>query len=311
VTDASPREPLLGWAAVGVPVAFVVVARLLGPGATLALYVAFNVLFNAPHQAATWVRAAGTPNRRRVVVVAVVFVVVSGALHALRPASDVLLIDALTYWGLWHLVAQHFGISQVLRARAGEAAGWRAAHRGYFVVLMGAGVVFLHATDPLTFVVAGDVTALHRLPFAERAREPVAVVAVVVFVVAGIVRLRAAARTNRARFTYEASSTVGLAVAFFAAPDVMIVTAALTSLHNVHYLALVEGVVRREPGVSVSRLRVTAVLYSLAIHALYGLSLWLGRAVFAAAVATHYIVDGWLWRLRQDARLARALGIGA
>jgi hypothetical protein len=309
MTESSPPERLLGWAAVVVPVAFVVASRVFGPGATLALYVLFNIVFNAPHQAATWVRAAQAPQRSRVAVVAVFFLATSLALHALRPASDVVLIDALTYWGLWHLVAQHFGIAQILRARAGEPAGRRGFSRGFFLALMASGVVYLHATDPLTFVVAGDVTALHRLPIPEELRPAVAVVAVVVFVVVCALRLVPAARANRARFTYEASSALGLAVAFFAAPDVMIVTAALTSLHNVHYLALVEGVARREPGVSVARVRGLAIVYSLAIHAMYGVSLGLGRAVFAAAVATHYIVDGWLWRLRGNARLARALGI--
>ncbi len=326
--QATAAERFLGWPAALIAGAFVPAAWLLGDGATLLLYVGFNVVFNAPHQMGTWVRAAREPahsapgplgpGRARFVVVAVVVLLLSLALHLGRPATNVLLIDALTYWGLWHLVSQHFGISQILRGRAGEGdRPWqrprnRNWHRGYFLVLHVAGVVYLHAAASLTFTVGDDVTQLARLPLPMSARPAIAVVCVVVFVAAAVVRLWLAFRHNRRRFHYEASSTAVIAAAFFASPNVMITVVVLTCVHNIHYLALVRSTLARDGGPAPGpRHVVAAVVYSLAIHAAFLLAPAAGATIFAAAVATHYLVDGRLWRLRDNPRLARALGLSA
>jgi len=174
---------------------------------------------------------------------------------------------------------------------------------------MVSGLLFLHATSDLRFDVGGAISHLTRLPLPGDARPVVAVAAVVVFCGAAAARLRVAFSSNRARFRYEASSVFVMALAFFFSPNVMITTVALTCVHNVHYIALVHSVARGEERPLQWFDVVGAAIWSLVVHLAFVASVVAGSALFAAAVAVHYVIDGRLWRVRGNARLARSLGI--
>jgi hypothetical protein len=307
-----------GAAAVGT--AFVVAGHLLGAGATLALYVAFNALFNLPHQFCTWLRAleadGPVPRARWAAAAALVLGLVVAA-RAFAPGRAFLLTNVLPYWGLWHLCAQHFGLTRIYRRKQpGDTAGagW---DRGFFLALFALGLLRLHAATALTFHVGESTTTMWRLPLPDGLRPALAVVLPAAFVAVCLARLSTSWLGNRGRARFEALVAAATFAGFFATDDIMITTAAITALHNVHYIGLVRFYratrARLDPGCRPLGVRALAAAYAyaLGVHALFLVSMFAGEAVLAALVALHYLVDTKIWRLRETPALAAYLGLPA
>jgi hypothetical protein len=340
---AIPAAPAVGGAIVGAAydqvwfgtgaalasMAFVATGRLLGAGATLALYVAFNALFNLPHQFCTWVRAFeedGPVPRARWTLAAGIILVLALAARAVPGWRALLLTNLLPYWGLWHLTAQHYGITRLYRRKTGGAMGRDATatdvagarwDRAFFLSLFACGLLRLHAATDLTFRVGSSTTAMWRLPLSPGARHALAAALPVVYVAISLARLWPAFRRNRARARFEALTAAATFVGFFGTDDIMITTAAITSLHNLHYIGLVRFY--RATRAQLDR-RVTplgkralgaAYVYSLGVHAVFLISMFAGEALLAMLVALHYLVDTKIWRFRDTPRLARYLGLPA
>lgn len=296
---------------------FVPLHYILGSSATIALYIGFNALFNLPHQYCTWFRVATHPDGKRramwAATAATFFVLLS--LAALAPAGYAALVftNALPYWGIWHLIAQHFGISQIYRARGGEPPGSRRMARGFFITIFALGILRAHAATDLTFRVGDMGESMLRLPFPVEYGAAMTWALAAIYVVVCAVRLIPAARTNRERFEFEGYVALITFVAFFAVDDIMITTAVITSLHNIHYIGLVRSMVKERHGQQpeyrplLRRDVLQAYIYSIGVHAVFLISALAGQVVLATLVAMHYFIDGQIWKLRGDHALARYL----
>lgn len=310
----------LGARTAALAAAFLPLSWWLGPAWTLALYVGFNALFNLPHQYCTWVRAVryGDEAKRRWWALAVL---VGGGLALARwgPSAlyDAVFTNAMPYWGIWHLAVQHFGISQILRAKGGEPPGRRWWSKGYFLALFALGVLRLHVATELTFRVGDEEARMWRLPVPEAWGE------VLGWGLLGLALGLAALRLGEAwrarsfgRLRFEGWTTAATLFAFWGTRDVMIVTASITTLHNLHYIGVVQGMLARELGFAAAprwRLRHAGLAYgySVLVHGVFLVWAPLGQVLLASLVAMHYLVDGEIWKLRKDKRLAPALGLEA
>ncbi len=301
-------------------VSFVALGDALGPAATLALYVAFNALFNLPHQFCTWVRAfdeEGPVPRSRWAWIMALALLVAVTARAVPSAETVLLTNLLPYWGMWHLCAQHYGITRIYRRRTAGDTGSARWDRGFFLALFAMGLLRAHAATDLTFRVGASTTTMWRLPFPEGHGRAISLALGVAFVALSLARVLWSRRTNPARAGFEGFAAAATFVGFFGTDDVMITTAAITSLHNIHYLGLVRfhraARARLDPTVKPlgARALAGAYAYSVAVHAVFLASAFAGQALLAALVASHYLVDASIWRVRRMPELTGSLRLPA
>jgi hypothetical protein len=296
----------------------VAVGDALGPGATLALYVAFNALVNLPHQFCTWVRAfdeKGPVPRSRWAMAMATALVIAVATRAVPVARTALLTNLLPYWGLWHLCAQHYGLTRIYRRkRPGDVGGAR-WDRGFFLALFAMGVLRVHAATDLTFRVGESTTAMWRLPIPRGLGHALSVTLAVAFVALSLARVLTSRLHNPERARFEGLVAAATFVGFFGTDEIMITTAAVTSLHNVHYVGLVRFYratrARIDPATRPLgwRALVAAYGYSVGVHAVFVVSAFAGEALLAALVASHYVVDASIWRFREAPELAGYLGL--
>jgi hypothetical protein len=286
------------------------------------VYVAFNVLFNLPHQYCTWVRVVREPVVRRPGHVWRVgaFLLLAFALVALvradllGPTNEALLVNFMTYWGLWHLVAQHIGISSLLRRRGGEKdARGRRRDQVFFGLLFALGVVRMHAATALELNVAGNVSHMWRLPIPREGQPWVVGAAVALFAFACAWHLGRAFRENPERAKFQALVAANTFGAFFLTNDILVTTIAVTSFHNIHYVGLVREYQSGRAAADGSARALgwgdvgLALAYSLALNGTLLFSLAAGQVMLVALVALHYLADGRIWRFREDPSLRRYL----
>jgi hypothetical protein len=307
-----------GAGAAVVSIGFVFASHVWGAGATLALYVAFNALFNLPHQYCTWVRAFGEDGpvpRGRWVLAAGIVLIVAVLARAVPGARALLLINFLPYWGLWHLCAQHYGLTRIYRRKTpGDTVGSR-TDRVFFLILFALGLLRLHAATDLTFRVAGSITTMWRLPLGPALAHGLPPILTVVFVIVCVARLWPAWRSNPTRARFEGLVAAATFVGFFGTDNILITTAAITSLHNVHYIGLVRfyRATRARTDAATAPLGwrsfLAAYLYSGVVHGVFLVSMFAGEALLASLVAFHYVVDTRIWRFRQQPALSGYLGL--
>src|SRR6185295_19302434 len=104
--------------------------------------------------------------------------------------------------------------------------------KAFFVTLFALGLGRVHAATDLTFRVQGSVTAMWRLPIPREAGHAISLSLGAAFVAIAALRVWASYRDNRGRAVFEGLVAASTMAAFFGTDEIMITTAAITSLHD-------------------------------------------------------------------------------
>ena len=346
--DAGPSSPFLvdkrfdlTWffASMAVSYAMAGFYVLVGPGPNKAvvvgIYLAFQLLFNMPHNAQTWTLTVLEPSefqghKARYLGSVVVALALLVSTMALSPGMGwPLLNSAVIYWGYWHLIKQHFGFVRMYEMR-----------RRVFSRLdqaLSRAVMYVGGLSPLVWRIAvGPVTLdSGRGNPVEVAHPVIPVWAAQVFVAVGLaVTLLYAARqvflavTGRpvawlAALTVFSALTnfvVGLAVV----DDLIVGVAVMTVWHDIQYLGLVwfmsrNRARRQNGGRQLVRLagerRVAPYVGWLALYAVVILAFrvvlpepW-GAFPITAVVVLHYFHDSFIWKISSNPHLREELGL--
>lgn len=226
-------------------------------------------------------------------------------------------------WAYWHLVRQHYGFLILYRRKAGEEN--RAGAR-LDTLLLWIGCLYPYLRFSLTPAYAeSGLPVLVDAELRDAARQGLDVAALVAMaLVVGLML------SNRLEPFRPGPKHLFLAIvilfhlAVFALLDnLLTITATLTIFHNLQYHRIVWQYERgrgREPS--------GGLVPYLALGGLLGIA-WYGPRVFGVALATHdllrnvliglgwgvamhhYLVDGFIWRVRRDRQVAQTLDHGA
>jgi hypothetical protein len=201
------------------------------------------------------------------------------------------------------LVAQHAGISTLLRRTAGQPVKTTRRDRAWYLLLFGAGLLRFHALDLLAYPFGDERVSLSRLPMEASVGPFVAGGALALAVGATLFRLVPQMRQGGPRFQYETSSATALLACFFLVDDLLLAAVSATALHAVQY-AGAHALADKSPLSSVFPWTAIglSLVYAAAVTALFVVDLAVGRVVFVALVATHYTVDSVIWTRRHAAR---------
>jgi hypothetical protein len=331
--SGSVAVPMLLWAAF-------TFGWLTGVG----VYLAFQLLFNMPHNVQTWTMSVldesdRKKNGRRYLVAAAVIVGLFGGAMTLSPTvAYPLLRDALVYWGYYHLVRQHYGFHRLYERRMavlGEPAPpLESKVYGRYLDAVSYAPLLLRFRDPelLTIRAAGRAVHIRHPVLPEMAWKLVAAAYVAVILGAVVHHGVMVARGRKqllGRATLLASVTFAFGLAGLAIEDIVVSIAVVTSFHNIQYLGLVlfhnktraelaerEGAPRGQ-NPPIDWLRAGQLLPYVAMSVSYGLVVFAPRAAFrdvalaelpiTLVVALHYYVDSRIWRFNEYPNLARYL----
>ena len=331
----------LGWffASMAVPYAMALGYAFAGPGpnkqVVVAIYVAFQLLFNMPHNAQTWTLTFMEPAELQdhatrywgsVMVMAGVLVLAMG----LSPDTGWPLVNSLViYWGYWHLIKQHFGFLRIYEARrrvfnkldqhlsratlyvAGVAPLVDRIARGHVTLDAGRGppMTVWHVPLPVevawaTWGLAGVLIAIYlmrqvQLASAGKPHAPLAVATLL-------------------------SAVFNFVVALQLVDDLIVGVAVMTVWHNIQYLALVwfmsrNRAARQGGGRQLVRLagqqRLLPYMGWLLLYAVVILALrvvlpapW-GALPITLVVALHYFHDSFIWKISSNPNLRADLGL--
>ncbi len=325
--------PMLLWAAFAHGV-------LTGVG----VYVAFQLLFNMPHNVQTWTMSVfdaedrAREGRRYLVALLVIVGLIGGAMLLSPQGVYPWIRDALVYWGYYHLVRQHYGFQRLYERKmavVGAPPSTRESFAyGRYLDIVSYAPLLLRFRDPelMTIRAAGRGVWIRHPVLPDLAAKLVLFVYLACIAAAVAHHVAAAARGRkallpRAMLLLSVTACFGLAGLF--ATDIVVAIALVTAFHNVQYLGLVlfhnrtradleerEGV-RTGQNLPVDWIRAGRVLpYALMTFG-YGLLLLAPRATFrsvllaelplTAMVALHYYVDSRIWRFQSYPKLARYL----
>jgi tetratricopeptide (TPR) repeat protein len=288
----------------------------------LVLVGALSIVINAPHYAATVVRAAGHDDRtRRILAIATVAaVVVAVAAHAF-PILLTALFTAYLTWSPYHYVTQNHGVSVLVGARAGgpkTTAGQRRALRVAHVVMALAAIVAIHSGLSEGF--------LYRFGFTSDHAFGAAVVGALVGVVVGGGALWSMARAGAPRqaLVFSAVLLVTSGV-WFTVPgllrlenSLLYVGGGAALLHCAQYLWItffVEGRLAHARGGRFDGLAWGALLVTLGVL-MFTAGPWVVSIVFEYDVIVsliivqavvnihHFVVDAFVWKFRDPALAA-------
>ncbi|MDP2339898.1 MAG: tetratricopeptide repeat protein [Deltaproteobacteria bacterium] len=295
------------------------------PSAALVVIAALALLVNGPHYAATCVRAfgMGARQRRLLLIASVVAVVVAVAAHAL-PQLLPWLFTAFLTWSPWHYATQNHGIGLVVLARNGAEAtlGERRALKLVHVLAAVAAIVATHA--------GGREPLLVRAGIPPQVAAAVAVVVVVVAVIVTLGVLRGLRQRGAARRgLMMVAVLVSTSLVWFAVPAVLARTGSLVYaggvvalLHGAQSLWLTHFAEGRGAFLQERAFDVVAwgglvvaggvVLFTLVpwvVSKGLGYDLIISLLIVQAVVNLHhFVVDAFVWKLREPA--VRALFAG-
>lgn len=288
----------LGWVPALIGVAFAAAGELSG-GPTLLLLLTFNVALNLPHQWGTWARvwdrADAALSRRLLRSFALVLAALSAIALAPVALRTLVFVELLTYYGVHHLVMQHFGITRLLRARAGQPLGSRTADLLFFSALFGLGLLRLHLGPALLVDFAGARLPMWQLPLWEPLRAPLGTLTHVAYWLLVGARLFTVPRFG-ARFHYELATSLALYPILFLTTDLGVTVVAATALHNAQYLVVVRALAPVRSALGTLRFAGAAAGYAALVTAGFVLSRQAGHVLFTSLVVTHYLADALLWR---------------
>ncbi len=337
-----PRYDLLWFfASMAVPYAMALFYLAVGPGpnkvVVLGLYVAFQLLFNLPHNAQTWTLTVMEPaeltaHRARYWGSVVVTVALLGGTMALSPKEAWPLLNSLIiYWGYWHLIKQHFGFVRIYEMRQ-RVFGNVDKH-------LSRAVLYVGGLAPLVQRIASGQVQLDPGRGAPMtiAHPPIPQeLATAWWTVSGVLLALYLGRQVmlRARGLPNAPLAVATIVSalfnFFVAlqllDDLIVGVAIMTVWHNIQYIGLVwfmsQNRARRQGGGAhlvkwAGQGRVAPYVLVLAVYAVMILAArvalpepW-GAFPITFVVALHYFHDSFIWKISSNPHLREELGLAA
>jgi hypothetical protein len=226
-------------------------------------------------------------------------------------------------WAYWHLVRQHYGFLILYRRKAGEEskAGARLE-----TLLLWVGCLYPYLRFTLTPAYAESGLPILVDAEMQGAMRLLLDVAAIVTIVALVV-LMLSSRFERfrpgPRHLFLAIVIVFHVAVFALLDNLLTITATLTIFHNLQYHRIVWQYERghgRQPSGGLAPYLTFGLLLGVA---------WYGPRVFGVALASqdlirnlliglgwsvamhHYLVDGFIWRVRRDRRVAKSLEDGA
>lgn len=308
------------------------------------VYLAFQLLFNMPHNVQTWTMSVfdepdRAKNGRRYLTALLVIAGVFGAAMTLSPEGAYpWLRDALVYWGYYHLVRQHYGFHRLYERRMavlGEPAPvLESKLYGRYLDVVSYAPLLLRFRDPelMTIRVADRAIHIRHPVLPELAWKGIAAVYALVVAAAIVHHVVAIARGRKhllGRATLLASVTFAFGLAGLAIQDIVVAIAVVTSFHNIQYLGLVlfhnrtrAELAEREgaptgTNAPIDWLRAGRTVPYVLMTFGYGLVVFAPRALMQKAalaelpitivVALHYYVDSRVWRFNEYPSLARYL----
>jgi hypothetical protein len=312
---ASLAAPLLLWAAFS-----------LNLMTGVAVYVAFQLAFNMPHNFQTWtVSVLDAEDRgkygRRYAVAFAVCLLVLGLPMVLSPDGVYPWVrNALIYWGYYHLVRQHYGFQRMYERKMGGVSPRESFWYGRYLDAVSYLPLLIRfgSKENMTIHAGGKSTWVAHPVF------PTPVVAALsallaVIILAAAVHHLAMWRQQRPGFGPRGLLFLAVTVAFGLAGivigDFIVAVAVVTAFHNLQYLGLLwfHNQNRAAAGATAGNPTITWLatgklpLY-LAFTFAYGVAIFLPRALFrnsalaelpiAAVVAMHYYVDARIWRFK-------------
>lgn len=310
----------------------------------LAVYLAFQLLFNMPHNVQTWTMTVldgedRGKNGRRYLVAAGVIVGLFGGSMILSPGFLYpLLRDALIYWGYYHLVRQHYGFQRLYERRmavlGSPSSPLESKLYARYLDVVSYAPLLIRFRDPELMTIRVTDRAVHiRHPvLPELAWKLVLGVWLAVVAAAFVHHVVAVLRGRKemlGRALLLTSVTAAFGLAGMVINDIVVAIAVVTSFHNLQYLGLVlfhnrtRAEIADREGVAVGTNRpidwIRAgrfVPYALMTFG-YGLLVFAPRVAFRKAalaelpiitvVAFHYYVDARVWRFADYPNLARYL----
>lgn len=296
----------------------------------VAVYVAFQLAFNMPHNFQTWTVSVldgedRAKNGRRYLLAFAVCLLVLGLPMLLSPDGVWPWVrTALIYWGYYHLVRQHYGFQRMYERKMGGVSPRESFWYGRYLDAVSYLPLLIRFGSPeLMTIRAGGKSSWVFHPIF-----PAPVVAGLQALLA-LVILAALAhhlwmwRQQRPAFGPRALLFLAVAVCFALAgiviPDFIVAVAVVTAFHNLQYLGLLwfhnqnraaAGEVQGNP--TMEWLATGKLPLYAAITFLYGVAIFLPRALFrdatlaelpiASVVAMHYYVDARIWRFKDYPR---------
>ncbi|MBL8952385.1 MAG: hypothetical protein JNK82_16515 [Myxococcaceae bacterium] len=292
----------------------------------VAVYVAFQLLFNLPHNFQTWTMSVldeddRAKNGRTYVVAAIVTLLVFGVPMIVSPDGVYPWVrDALIYWGYYHLVRQHYGFQRMYERKLGGVTDRESFWYGRYLDAVSYLPLLIRFRDPdLMTIQAGPARSWIHHPVLP-APAVTAVIALYAAVIAAAVvhHVVAYAKGRRGllpRALLLASVTICFGLAAVVISDLIVAIAIVTAFHNLQYLGLVLFHNRNRAAQGDTRGNVPiawlaggrAALYA-AVSLFYGIALFAPRALFqttklgelpiAFVVAMHYFVDARVWKFK-------------
>lgn len=322
----SPRyDTLFFTASLAVPLAMWA-AFSAGLMTGVAVYVAFQLLFNLPHNFQTWTMSLfdeedRARNGRAYAVAALIIAVVFAVPMVLSPDGVYPWVrDALIYWGYYHLVRQHYGFQRLYERKMGGVSDRESWWYGRYLDAVSYLPLFIRFRDPeLMTINAGSARAWIHHPVLP---SPVVIALVVLYgavvlaaVAQHVIAFRRGRRGLMPRALLLGSVTVCFALAAVVISDMIVAIAIVTSFHNIQYLGLVwfhnqnraaQGDTRGNTPIAwlaagrVALYAVVSIFYGLAIFAPRALfqTTRLGELPIAFVVAMHYFVDARVWKFK-------------
>ncbi|MBK7864532.1 MAG: hypothetical protein IPJ65_39215 [Archangiaceae bacterium] len=312
---ASLAAPLVLWAAFS-----------LGLMTGVAVYVAFQLVFNLPHNFQTWTMSVldeedRAKNGRRYAVAALVIMLALAVPMVLSPDGVYPWVrDALIYWGYYHLVRQHYGFQRLYERKMGGVSDRESWWYGRYLDAVSYLPLLIRFRDPelMTIRVGESASTLHHpaLP------GPVALGLLGVYgaaiVAAAVHHAWAAARGRKVwvpRALLLLSVTACFALAALVVSDLIVAIAIVTTFHNIQYLGLVwfhnrnrADAQQTHGNAPIGWLAARRFALYAAVSIVYGLIIFAPRAAIRGTrlaelplglvVALHYYVDARLWRFK-------------
>mgnify|MGYP001426977036 CR=1 FL=1 len=322
----SPRyDTLFFTASLAVPLAMWA-AFSAGLMTGVAVYVAFQLLFNLPHNFQTWTMSVldeedRAKNGRAYAIAAVVTLLVFAVPMVLSPDGVYPWVrDALIYWGYYHLVRQHYGFQRLYERKMGGVSDRESWWYGRYLDAVSYLPLFIRFRDPeLMTIHAGTARAwIHHPVLPSPVVWGLVTLYAAVIAAAVIHHVWALAHGRKGmlpRALLLLSVTACFALAAVVISDLIVAIAIVTSFHNIQYLGLVwfHNKNRAASGdtrgnTPIAWLAGGRIALYAAVSIFYGIAIFAPRALFqttrlgelpiAFVVAMHYFVDARLWKFK-------------
>lgn len=319
-----------------------------GVPTVLVCFLAFQLLFNMPHNLQTWVMSyldVGQRRRYRVQLVrgaAVVAAVVGGTALVSPKFLYFWVSNAIVYWGYYHLVKQHWGFNRLYAARGPrEGHGDADIDQVTLWVVTVAPLLYRWAYGDMTIRVGELAITLPHLPVAPWVGD-LAWMAALAFAAGWLLRQGQRAKEGRfseGGFLLMVSVMLTFWIAVALCSDLVIAIVIITAWHNIQYL----GLTWFHHGNRARRLRREApdrapamagwaadgrIGLMVAVCAAYGIAVFSpyfvlpavmglppteappqAEVVLTSVVALHYYVDSLLWHVGANPELRRDLAL--